>query len=50
MTARDISLSLRHMLDHAEEAVSLVQDRKRPDLEADRQYFCRIFNLSRFAL
>lgn len=36
MTARDISLSLRHMLDHAEEAISLARDKKRPDLDTDR--------------
>ena len=36
MTTRDISLSLRHMLDHAEEAVSLTHDKKRADLDTDR--------------
>lgn len=36
MTTRDISLSLRHMLDHAEEAVSLVQGKERADLDANR--------------
>ena len=36
MTTRDISLSLRHMLDHADEAVSLVYDKERSDLDANR--------------
>ena len=36
MTVRDSSLSLRHMLDHAEEAVSLARGKSRPDLDNDR--------------
>lgn len=36
MSRRDDRLSLRHMLDHAREATQLVQDRTRPDLDADR--------------
>ena len=36
MTVRDISLSLRQMLDHAEEAVKLVHDKERYDLDANR--------------
>lgn len=36
MTTRDISLSLRHMLDHAEEAVSLVHGKERSDMDANR--------------
>ncbi len=36
MTARDISLSLRHMRDHAEEAISLTSGKNRQDLDSDR--------------
>ncbi len=36
MSSRDIPLSLRLMLDHSEEAVSLARRKKRPDLDADR--------------
>ena len=36
MTLRDESIRLRHMLDHAREAVNLVQNRNRQDLDMDR--------------
>jgi len=36
MTRRDESIRLRHMLDHAREAVNLVQNRNRKDLDIDR--------------
>lgn len=36
MTRRDDTIALRHMLDHAEEAVRAVQDRTRTDLDNDR--------------
>lgn len=36
MTTRDLSLSLRHMLDHTEEAVTLVHGKSRSDLDSNR--------------
>ena len=36
MTRRDESIRLRHMLDHAREAVNLVQNNNREDLDKDR--------------
>ena len=36
MSRHDDDVRLRHMLDHAREAVSLVKAKKRQDLEADR--------------
>ncbi len=36
MTRRDEAIRLRHMLDHAREAVALIQGRNRQDLESDR--------------
>ena len=36
MTRHSDKARLRHMLDHAEEAVSLVECRKREDLDSDR--------------
>ena len=36
MSRRDDSISLRHMLDYAREAVALVKDRSRADLDSDR--------------
>jgi uncharacterized protein with HEPN domain len=38
MSRRDVSVRLRHMLDHAREAVGMARDRSRADLEADRQF------------
>ncbi len=37
MTRRDPLLGVRHMLDHAREAVEMVRGRSRADLGADRQ-------------
>ena len=36
MTQHDDRMRLRHMLDHATEAVQMVQDRPREDLDRDR--------------
>ena len=36
MSSHDRMVRLRHMLDHAREAVSLVQDKTRADLDSDR--------------
>ena len=36
MTRHSDRVRLRHMLDHAVEATRLVEDRTRPDLDADR--------------
>jgi uncharacterized protein with HEPN domain len=36
MTRHDNSVALRHMLDHAREAVSMTRGRSRDDLERDR--------------
>ncbi|MBI4718451.1 MAG: DUF86 domain-containing protein [Planctomycetes bacterium] len=36
MSRRDDTVSLRHMLDHAQEAMGLLAGRSRDDLEADR--------------
>lgn len=37
MTRRDDSVALRHMLDHATEAVEMAGGRSRADLDSDRQ-------------
>lgn len=37
MTRHDTQVRLRHMLDHAREAVDMAHGRKREDLDADRQ-------------
>jgi len=37
MTRHDDAMSLRHMLDHATEAVEMAQGRRRDDLDSDRQ-------------
>ncbi len=37
MTRHDDGVSLRHMLDHALEAASMIRDRSREDLDTDRQ-------------
>ena len=37
MARRDDRTRLRHMLDHATEAVALIRNRRRGDLDADRQ-------------
>jgi uncharacterized protein with HEPN domain len=36
MSQRDPHVALRHMLDHASEAVSLARGKSRPDLDSDR--------------
>jgi uncharacterized protein with HEPN domain len=36
MPKHESSVSLRHMLDHAREAYTLVQNKSRADLDADR--------------
>ncbi len=38
MSRRDDSISLRHMLDYAREAVALAQDRSRAELDSDRMF------------
>jgi uncharacterized protein with HEPN domain len=38
MTRHDDTTRLRHMLDHASEAVDMVRGRLRPDLDRDRQF------------
>ncbi|MBZ5670267.1 MAG: DUF86 domain-containing protein [Acidobacteriia bacterium] len=38
MSRRDATVRLRHMLDHAREAVAMARDRSRDDLNADRQF------------
>lgn len=37
MTRHDDGTRLRHMLDHAREAVAMIRDHKREDLETDRK-------------
>jgi len=37
MTRRDDTVSIRHMFDHAEEAVEMARGRSRADLDRDRQ-------------
>jgi uncharacterized protein with HEPN domain len=36
MSRRNENIRLRHMLDHAREAIALVQDKTRSDLDSDR--------------
>ena len=38
MTRRDPGVRLRHMFDHAREAVEMARGRTREDLESDRQF------------
>lgn len=37
MTRHDDTIRLRHMLDHAREAVDISRDRERGELDQDRQ-------------
>jgi uncharacterized protein with HEPN domain len=37
MSRHESDVRLRHMLDHAKEALAMVQDRSRADLDTDRQ-------------
>ena len=46
MSAHDDEVSLRHMLDHAREAVTLLQGRSRTDLDADRLLTLALVQLS----
>jgi hypothetical protein len=38
MSRRDDTVRMRHMLDHAREAVAMARDRTRADLAADAGY------------
>jgi len=38
MTQHDPSVRLRHMLNHAQEAIAMAADRKREDLDDDRMF------------
>ena len=46
MSAHDDEISLRHMLDHAREAVALLQGRTRTNLDADRLLTLALVQLS----
>ncbi len=37
MSQRDLTVPLRHMLDHAQEAIQMAGGRTRQDLDRDRQ-------------
>ena len=45
MSRRDERLALRHMLDHAREAVEMAAGRSRPDLDADRMFALALVRL-----
>ena len=45
MSRHDDSIPLRHMLDHAEEAVAMIRNRSRPDLDRDRQFSLAVLKL-----
>ncbi len=45
MSRHDDRVSLRQMLEHIEEAVALVKDRKQEDLDADRLLFLALLKL-----
>jgi len=45
MTRRDDTIALRHMLDHAAEAVAAAQRRTRADLDADRLFALALVKL-----
>ncbi len=45
MTRHDETITLRQMLDHVEEAVSLSKDRERRDLESDRMLCLALLKL-----
>jgi uncharacterized protein with HEPN domain len=45
MTRHDDATRLRHMLDHAAEAVQMAEGRQRHDLEADRQFCLALTHL-----
>jgi len=45
MSRREDTVTLRHMLDHIEEAVSLARPRARAELETDRMFFLALLKL-----
>ncbi len=45
MTRHDDSVRLRHMLDHGREAVEMLRNRERPELDTDRQLNLAIVRL-----
>jgi len=45
MTRRDDTISLRHMLDHAKEAVAMSHGRARGELDQDRQLMLSLLKL-----
>ncbi len=46
MSKHDDGVSLRHMLDHAREAVALIQNRSRSDLDTDRMLSLALVRLA----
>ena len=48
MSHRDSDVPLRHMLDHAAEAVQMAEGRERKDLDADRQFSLAMTRLLEF--
>lgn len=46
MSRRDDRLRLRHMLDHAREAIAMTEGRSRADLNADRQFNLALVHLA----
>ncbi len=46
MSKHDDGVSLRHMLDHAREAVALIQNRSRSDLDTDRMLSLALVRLT----
>lgn len=45
MTRRDDTIALRHMLDHAAEAVAIAHGRRRTDLDVDRLFVLAMVKL-----
>lgn len=45
MSRHDDSVTLRQMLDYIEEAIALVKDRTRADIESDRVFFLALVKL-----
>ena len=45
MSKHDDMVRLRHMLEHAREAVALIQDKNRPDLEGSRLHTLALIRL-----
>lgn len=46
MSKHDDGVSLQHMLDHAREAVALIQNRSRSDLDTDRMLSLALVRLA----